>query len=152
HLSTDYVFDGSKPAPYLETDAVGPVSVYGASKLEGERRVATVPNHVILRTAWVYSPFGRNFVRTMMALGADRAEVRVVADQRGTPAAAFDIATAVIAGAANLRDSGDPSLRGIFHLAGTGEAVWADVAEEVFADLVRHGRAPVTVDRIKTSE
>jgi dTDP-4-dehydrorhamnose reductase len=152
HLSTDYVFDGTKPTPYVESDPVGPVSVYGASKLEGERRVSAVPNHAILRTAWVYSPVGKPFVRTMMALGADRGEVRVVADQRGTPTSAADIAHAVLAVAANLRASDDASLRGVFHLAGTGEASWADFAEAIFAGLAERGRSPVTVRHIATSD
>jgi dTDP-4-dehydrorhamnose reductase len=152
HLSTDYVFDGTKPTPYLESDAVGPVSVYGASKLEGERRVGAVPNHAILRTAWVYSPFGRNFVKTMVALGAERGEVRVVADQRGTPTSAADIAQALLAVAKTMTGSNDPALRGVFHLAGSGEASWADFAEAIFADLVRQGRAPVAVRRIVTAE
>jgi dTDP-4-dehydrorhamnose reductase len=152
HLSTDYVFDGTKPTPYVESDPVGPVSVYGASKLEGERRVGAVPNHAILRTAWVYSPFGRNFVKTMMALGADRGEVRVVADQRGTPTSAADIAQALLAVATNITSSDAPGLRGVFHLAGTGEASWADFAEAIFAGLVRRGRSPVTVRPIATSE
>lgn len=153
HLSTDYVFDGAGDRPYRENDPVGPTGAYGRSKLAGESAVArAAPDHVILRTAWVYSPFGTNFVRTMLRLGETRAEVGVVADQRGNPTAALDIADALIAVARNLVASPDPALRGVFHMTGSGEAVWADVAEAVFAEAARHGRAPVRVNRIRTAD
>ena len=152
HLSTDYVFDGTKASPYVETDPVNPLSVYGRSKLEGERLVGAVADHVILRTAWVYSTHGRNFVKTMKALGADRDRVRVVADQIGAPTSAHDIADAIIAIAARLKTSQAAELRGIFHLSGTGEASWADFAEAIFADLAERGRPSVAVDRIATRD
>ncbi|AMJ61029.1 dTDP-4-dehydrorhamnose reductase [Bosea sp. PAMC 26642] len=153
-ISTDYVFDGSLDRPYREDDRTGPVSAYGRSKLGGEQAViAATDNHAILRTAWVYSPFGKNFVRTMLRLGADRDEVGVVADQAGSPTNALDIADAVLGVARNLVERpGDPALRGIFHMAAQGEAVWADVAETVFAVATAAGRTPVRVTRIATRD
>lgn len=135
HLSTDYVFDGSKETPYREDDSTGPIGVYGASKLAGEQAVAAAnPNHVILRTAWVYAPWGKNFVRTMLRLAETRDEVKVVADQLGNPTYAPDIADGVIAVARNLLASpGDMSLRGVFHMTGSGETTWFGLAEAVFA-------------------
>jgi dTDP-4-dehydrorhamnose reductase len=153
HLSTDYVFAGDLDRPYREDDDTGPTGAYGRSKLEGERNVAAEHrNSVILRTAWVYSPFGANFVRTMLRLGQSRQEVGVVADQRGNPTSAIDIADAVIALARRLVADPSPGLRGIFHMTGRGEAVWADVAEAVFAAAQRRGRAPVAVKRIATAD
>lgn len=153
HLSTDYVFAGDKADPYLESDPTGPVSVYGASKLAGEKKVAAATgNHAILRTAWVYSPFGANFLKTMLRLGASRDMLRVVADQRGTPTSALDIADAVITVARRLKTDPDPALRGVFHLTGGGEGTWADFAEVIFASLeTRTGRG-VAVERITTAD
>jgi dTDP-4-dehydrorhamnose reductase len=153
-ISTDYVFDGALDRPYCEDDPTGPVSAYGRSKLAGEQAVsAATDDHAILRTAWVYSPFGKNFVRTMLRLGAEREEVGVVADQAGSPTNALDIADAVLGVARNLvARPGDPALRGVFHMAAQGEAVWADVAEAVFAEAVAAGRAPVRVKRIGTQD
>lgn len=130
HLSTDYVFDGTKDAAYVETDATAPRSVYGASKLAGEQAVASAnPHHLILRTAWVYSPFGKNFVKTMLRLAADRDEIAVVADQWGNPTSALDIADAILHAAARLHEGAAAS--GIYHLAGTGEANWSGFARHI---------------------
>ena len=153
-ISTDYVFDGSVDRPYREDDQVSPISAYGRSKLEGEHAVAAATaNHAILRTAWVYSPFGKNFVKTMLRLAETRDEVGVVADQAGSPTSALDIADAVFAVARNLvARPRDESLRGVFNMGAQGEAVWADVAEAIFAERVQLGGAPVTVKRIATSD
>ncbi len=153
-ISTDYVFDGSLDRPYREDDQVSPISAYGRSKLEGERAVAAATaNHAILRTAWVYSPFGKNFVRTMLRLAETRDEVGVVADQAGSPTSALDIADAVFAVARNLvARPRDESLRGVFNMGAQGNAVWADVAEAIFAERATLGGAPVTVKRIATSD
>ena len=153
HISTDYVFDGSKQAPYVESDAPNPVSVYGASKLAGEEAVlAASPNSVILRTAWVYSPFNSNFVKTMLRLASDRDEVGVVADQRGNPTSALDIAEAIIAVANNLVASDGRDLRGVFHMTGQGEGTWADFAERIFATSASVGGPSASVRPISTAD
>jgi dTDP-4-dehydrorhamnose reductase len=153
-ISTDYVFDGDLDRPYREHDVTGPISAYGRSKLAGEQAVASAtPNHAILRTAWVYSPFGKNFVRTMLRLGQDREEVGVVADQAGSPTSALDIADTVLAVARNLHARPDDgALRGVFHMGAQGEAVWAEVAEAIFANAQNAGRSPVRVKRIATAD
>ncbi|TGT61410.1 dTDP-4-dehydrorhamnose reductase [Mesorhizobium sp. M00.F.Ca.ET.170.01.1.1] len=121
-LSTDYVFDGTKDGAYVETDATAPLGVYGASKLAGEQAVAAAnPRHLILRTAWAYSPFGTNFVKIILRLAAERDEISVVADQTGTPTSALDIADAILHVAARLRDDQNFAAWGIYHLAGSGE-------------------------------
>jgi dTDP-4-dehydrorhamnose reductase len=153
HLSTDYVFDGALDRPYREDDPTAPTGAYGRSKLAGEKAVAErSADSVILRTAWVYSPFGANFVRTMLRLNETRDEVGVVADQRGNPTAAWDIADALIAIAARMKDDKSPALRGIFHLTGSGEATWADVAEAVFHEAAARGRRPTRVKRILAAD
>ena len=141
HVSTDYVFDGSLNRPYREDDAVAPLGVYGATKLGGERAVqAAGSDHAILRTAWVYSPFGKNFVRTMLRLAETRGEISVVADQIGSPTSALDLAEAALSVAANLRQAPhDDQLRGVFHFAGAGEASWAEFAAEIFAQSSKLG-------------
>ncbi|HYP57322.1 MAG TPA: dTDP-4-dehydrorhamnose reductase [Beijerinckia sp.] len=153
-LSTDYVFDGTLDRPYREDDPTGPISTYGRSKLAGEEAVARAnPRHVILRTAWVYSPFGHNFMKTMLRLGEAQEEVSVVADQHGTPTSALDIADGVIAVAKALAVRGNElSLHGLFHMTGTGEASWADFAEEIFAQAASQGRKPVLVRRIASKD
>jgi len=153
HISTDYVFDGSKESPYVEDDPTSPTSVYGASKLAGEDAVlAEHGNSAILRTAWVYSPFSANFVKTMLRLASDRDEVGVVADQRGNPTSALDIASAVITVLENLAKSEDRELRGLFHMTGTGEASWADFAEAIFAASAALNGPAARVRRISTSD
>lgn len=152
HLSTDYVFDGDKKSPYVETDPTGPIGAYGRSKLAGDWALAAATgNHAILRTAWIYSPFGKNFVKTMLRLAETHDRVGVVADQIGNPTSALDIADVLIAVAENLLGSADPALRGIFNMTGAGEATWADFAEEIFHVSATLGGPSATVDRIPTS-
>ncbi|WJS99124.1 dTDP-4-dehydrorhamnose reductase [Novosphingobium humi] len=153
HISTDYVFDGTKPEPYVESDPVAPLGAYGRSKLAGERAViAAAPDAVILRTAWVYSPFGANFVKTMLRLAQTRDELGVVADQIGNPTSARDIADAVLAIAFQLYNAPETAPRGIFHMTGTGEGSWADLAEVVFAASAALGGPSAQVRRITTAD
>lgn len=154
HLSTDYVFDGTKPAPWVETDAPKPLSVYGASKLAGEQAVlSTAGNCAVLRLAWVYSPFGSNFAKTMVRLSATHDMVRVVNDQFGAPTSAFEIAGGIFKVAANLlAEPHRPELRGLFHMGAAGETTWAGFAHELFAGVAARGGRPVTVVRITTAE
>jgi dTDP-4-dehydrorhamnose reductase len=153
HISTDYVFDGRKGAPYVEGDTVAPLNVYGRSKLAGEHAVrAANPQHIIMRTSWVYSPFRKNFVKTILRLAKERDRLSVVADQRGCPTAARDVARACLEIA--MRCALRPRLvaYGIYHFAGAGETTWFELASavvEVAAD--RLGRSPQIVP-IKTSE
>lgn len=153
HISTDYVFSGDKTEPYVETDPTGPTGVYGASKLAGEQAVmASGADCAILRTAWVYSPFGANFVKTMLRVAGTRAELGVVDDQRGCPTSALDLADAAIAVLANLKAQPDPALRGLFHTAGSGEGTWADLAMAVFATSAANGGPSARVNRIATAD
>jgi dTDP-4-dehydrorhamnose reductase len=153
-LSTDYVFDGSLDRPYRENDLVGPLGAYGRSKFAGEKAVeAANPRHVIIRISWVYSPFGANFVRTMLRLGETRGSINVVADQVGCPTSALDIADAVLDVCRMLHTyPDDERLLGVFHMAGRGEASWADFAEAIFGEAMRWGRRPVEVVRISTAQ
>jgi dTDP-4-dehydrorhamnose reductase len=154
HLSTDYVFDGAKTTAYVEEDRVAPTSAYGASKLAGEQAVAASNcDHVILRTSWVYAPYGKNFVRTMLGLAETRQEVRVVADQWGCPTYAPDIADAIVRIAHSLlEERSNPRLRGIFHLAGTGETTWAGLAGAIFEYLTIAGRRQPILTPITSAE
>ena len=129
HYSTDYVFDGEKPEPYLESDPIHPVSVYGASKAAGEAAIAeTGCRHLVLRTSWVYRAQGKNFLRTMLRLGAERPELRVVDDQIGAPTSAAAIATAT---ARLVEQQPDPP-SGIYHMTAAGSTSWCGFAREIF--------------------
>jgi dTDP-4-dehydrorhamnose reductase len=154
HVSTDYVFDGSKGAPYVETDATNPQGVYGASKLAGERAVlAACPRAIILRTAWLYSPFGRNFVRTMLAAAQRGAQLRVVADQRGCPTSAPDLAVAILGIVERLAEGGwQDRYAGIFHAAGNGETTWHGLATATFEAAAHHGVKSPVVDPVATDQ
>ncbi|MEO3473029.1 dTDP-4-dehydrorhamnose reductase [Roseomonas sp. CAU 1739] len=134
-ISTDYVFDGRKGAPYLETDAPNPLGVYGRSKLAGEwAALALHQKAMVLRTAWVFAPMGGNFLRTMLRLGAERPELSIVADQQGSPTAAPDLADAIAAVLLRIRDDGwQDRYRGVFHATGTGFTTWHGFAEAIFA-------------------
>lgn len=151
HFSTDYVFDGHKDAPYTETDATAPLGVYGQSKVAGEQAVArALEQYVILRTSWVYSPFGRNFVKTMLQLASGRDELNVVADQVGSPTSALDIAEATLAIARQLQAGGGEF--GLFHLTGSGETSWHGLASQVFAISGELGGPSAKVNPIPASQ
>ena len=132
HISTDYVFDGESCAPYRESDPTAPINHYGAGKLRGEQAIAESGcRGVVIRTQWLYSPYGKNFVKTMLRLAEQQREVRVVADQRGCPTAADDLAAAIVAILPEV--VADNTLRGeVFHFASRGEATWCEFAEEIF--------------------
>jgi dTDP-4-dehydrorhamnose reductase len=154
HLSTDYVFDGLKPTPYLETDSTGPQGAYGRTKLAGEAAVAAAnPHHVILRTAWVYAHRGKNFVRTMLRLAADRPELRVVSDQLGCPTYATDLARAIldISGKLAAGEAGDERF-GVFHASGTGDTSWAGFATAIFELAAAQGWPASRVIPIATAD
>lgn len=150
HLSTDYVFDGTLDRPYREDDPVAPLGVYGATKEAGERAVRdATSDHVILRTAWVVSPFGRNFVKTMLKLADTRDELSVVDDQRGCPTSAHDIAKAIVLVAGALNRGGP---FGTFHMAAAGETTWAGLARAVFEESRALGGPTAHVTGIATHE
>jgi dTDP-4-dehydrorhamnose reductase len=136
HISTDYVFDGSLDRPYRESDPVRPTGVYGASKAEGETAVRRgTARHIILRTAWLYAAQGKNFVHTMLSAAAKGIPLRVVADQRGCPTAAEDLAHAIAA--IGKRVVVSPGVWGTYHYCGTGITTWYDFAAAIFASARR---------------
>lgn len=143
HLSTDYVFDGTKNLPYVETDSTNPLNMYGLTKRDGEALIlAHHPDAVILRTSWVYSPFGKNFLRTMLNLAQTRDSLSIVDDQIGAPTSALDIATACLS-IINAKLSGHEG-RGVFHMTGEGETSWAGFAQAAFDHTAawREGKVP----------
>jgi dTDP-4-dehydrorhamnose reductase len=151
HISTDYVFDGSKKGPYREDDPVNPLGIYGLSKEAGDRAVReALAEHVILRTAWVYSAHGHNFVRTMLRLAAERPVLRVVADQIGSPTSAADVAAAIAAIVQRLA-AGDNHW-GTYHFAGGGAVTWHGFAEAIFELAVPWRGPPPKVEAITTAE
>lgn len=154
HVSTDYVFDGDKGTPYVESDPTGPTGVYGATKRDGEEAVlATSAKATILRTAWVYAAHGKNFARTMLNAGRKMPLLRVVADQRGTPTAASDLAAAILAIWETIRATGwRPEYQGVFHATGSGETTWHGFATAIFAEAAKHGYKPPQVQAIATAD
>lgn len=153
HLSTDYVFDGMKLSPYAEEDPTRPLSVYGASKLAGERAVcAEHANTAVLRSAWVYSPFGINFLKTMLRLAGNRDEIRVVSDQLGNPTNALDLADGILTVATHLVAGNNPAHRGVFHITSRSEASWAEFAEAIFAASSSSGGPTARVIHVGAAE
>ncbi len=154
HVSTDYVFDGAKGAPYVETDAPSPTGIYGATKLAGEQAVLDAcPRAVVLRTSWVYAPAGKNFVLTMLGAAKRFPKLRVVGDQRGCPTHAGDLADAILAIAGQILDDGwQERFRGVFHAAGTGATTWHGLACATFEEAARYGQPMPEVEAITTAD
>ena len=151
HLSTDYVFDGTKVGPYREEDPVNPLGVYGKSKEAGDRAIReALREHVILRTAWVYSAHGHNFVKTMLRLGAERPMLPVVADQTGSPTSAADIAAAIREIVQQI-ETGKPRW-GTYHFTGAGAVSWHGFAEAIFAEAAPWRGPPPRAEAITTAE
>lgn len=139
HLSTDYVFDGSAPAPYPESAAAAPLGVYGLSKWEGEVAIRkALPQHLIIRVAWVFGEFGANFVRTMLRVGRERPQLRVVADQRGAPTHAGAIAETLL-GLADRILAGESLHWGTYHYTGAPVTTWHGFAEAIFDEALALG-------------
>lgn len=140
HISTDYVFDGCKQAAYLETDLPHPLNVYGASKLAGELQViAANPHHIILRTSWVFSEQGKNFVKTMISLAQQRKKLNIINDQYGGPTYAGDIADALLIIADNVTKTHMFSGWGVYHYCGKPEVSWYQFAKAIFAHALQSG-------------
>jgi dTDP-4-dehydrorhamnose reductase len=154
HISTDYVFDGSKGEPYVERDHTNPTGAYGRTKRDGEVRVLKAGGQaIILRTAWVYADTGKNFVRTMLAAGARLPRLRVVGDQKGSPTAAADLATAILDIIATIeRDGWQPRFGGIFHATGSGETTWHGLAVATFEEARRYNGPSPEVEAIATAD
>ncbi len=149
HVSTDYVFDGElEGREYVETDTVRPLSVYGKTKEHGERLVRLAPKHFIVRTSWVYSATGANFVKTMLRVGRERPELKVVADQLGRPTEAFELGRTLLA----LLQQPEASAYGTYHYAGGRALSWHAFAEAIFAAAARHGYTSPQVTPIATHE
>lgn len=154
HISTDYVFDGDKDSPYVEDDPIGPVSVYGASKAEGEASVReALEQHVILRTAWVYSAHGQNFVKSMLKLGAERDRLTIVNDQTGCPTSAREIARAIKSIAGQILVDPASAPYGTYHYVGGQKMTWYDFAKDIFEGAEARGaETPAKILPIPTSD
>lgn len=153
HLSTDYVFDGTKQEAYDEADVPAPLNAYGASKLAGEAAVlAAHPLATIVRTSWIYSSVGSNFLRTMLRLAETRPTVRVVCDQQGSPTAAAELAAALLLIAERSLTDDRPTAAGIFHLCGQGATTWHGFAEAIFDGMSRRGVQPPRLEAITTDQ
>jgi dTDP-4-dehydrorhamnose reductase len=153
HVSTDYVFGGKKQDPYVEEDRTGPINVYGLTKLEGELRVAEAcERHLILRTAWLHSPWGANFVKTMLRLATERTVIRVVSDQRGTPTYVPNLAGIVLALAARAVTDPGATRWGVYHAVDVGETTWCGFAHEVFRLAAAYGLPAAQVEPIASTD
>src|SRR4051794_12803168 len=153
HISTDYVFDGRGTEAYSEDGATNPQGVYGRSKLEGEEQVrAANPRSTIMRTAWVYSPFGRNFVKTMLAASQTRDVLTVVDDQRGNPSSALDLADGLFSILDSWRAGPRTGSGETYHLAGTGTTSWCGFARRIMTECREQGLRAAEVEAIRTAD
>ena len=153
HISTDYVFDGSGSTPFRETDTPSPINVYGASKLAGENHIKqALDSHIILRTSWVYGPYGSNFVKTMLRLARKKGTVSVVDDQIGCPTGALEIADAIFAISKQIHKRVEAETFGTYHFSAGGEASWADVAACIFDLYEARTGCKITLNRIPSSD
>jgi dTDP-4-dehydrorhamnose reductase len=153
HLSTDYLFDGRGERPWTEEDVPAPLGVYGRTKLKGEEAIRDVlPRHAIVRTAWIYSPFGHNFVKTMLGAAARHPELRVVGDQVGNPTSALDLADGLLALADRWEREPGYGMGATYHLAGQGWTSWADFAREIFTISAGRSGPSASVTAIASSE
>ncbi len=153
HISSDYVFDGQKGTPYIETDPVSPLGVYGKSKTDGEKKIRfNIKKHIILRTSWLYGVHGRNFVKTMLKLGKERNVIKVVADQFGSPTSAADLAEAVLTISSLIQERTEINW-GTYHYCGHGVTTWHKFAETIF-EIARPSGSIITsrVEPITTAE
>ena len=152
HISTDYVFDGRATVPYTEDDQRAPISVYGHTKSAGEDAIrALLPQHIIMRTAWIYGSDGQNFLKTMLRLGAERDVLRVVADQHGTPTSADDLAHALLDVSGAVLRAGNAAPWGTYHAAGTGQTTWYGFAHEIFRQASEAGLKVPKLEAIETA-
>jgi dTDP-4-dehydrorhamnose reductase len=153
HVSTDYVFDGSKASTYCENDDPSPLGAYGQSKLEGEKAVLDAnPDALVLRTSWVYSPYGTNFLKTMLRLADTRDVVRVIDDQRGTPTAAIDLAGAIVDALMQVLEGEARSRTGVYHVTASGETTWYGFAKAIFAGWRDRGHRIPQLEAITTAD
>ncbi|MBD1549740.1 dTDP-4-dehydrorhamnose reductase [Roseibium aggregatum] len=152
-ISTDYVFDGEKDSPYLPSDPVNPIGVYGKTKLAGEEAVrAATPDFLIVRTAWVYSSYGENFYKTMLRLAETRDKISVVDDQIGNPTSAYDIADGLLAICADWAAGGRKNLGETIHLVGPKAMTWCSFARQIFAESAATGGPSCQVKAITTAD
>ena len=153
HISTDYVFDGNKTSPYIETDTICPIGVYGQSKAAGEKAVReALETHIILRTSWLYSSHGNNFVKTILRLASERAELSVVADQYGCPTYAADLAKAILEVARQINSRGSVQW-GVYHYCGHGVTTWYGFAQQICRLAKKHRALQVKrIEAISTEE
>ncbi|TFI59902.1 dTDP-4-dehydrorhamnose reductase [Sphingomonas parva] len=152
-ISTDYVFDGEAAEPYSEDAAIAPINIYGRTKAEGEAAVReALEEHIIVRTSWVFSPFGKNFVRTMLSVAQTRETLTVVDDQIGCPSSALDLADGILSMIARWQRDPRHGLGRTYHLVGGGSCSWADFARQIFATSAAHGGPTAQVTGVRSAQ